>query len=73
MRRVIWLQAPTVLWLDGGPISPSYWMYMGLMILGRQTHTAETLVPKPSAFEFELAIDKLESQKSPGIDPIPEN
>jgi len=33
--------------------------------------TAEPLVPEPSAAEFELAITKLESHKSPGIDQIP--
>jgi len=35
----------------------------------RQTelHTAEPLVPEPSAFEVELAIAKLNSHKSPGI------
>ena len=33
--------------------------------------TAEPLVPEPSAFEFELAIEKLKSHKSPGIDQIP--
>jgi hypothetical protein len=39
----------------------------------RQTeiHTAETLVPEPSVFEFELAIEKLKSYESPGIDQIP--
>ena len=39
----------------------------------RQTeiHTAEPLVPEPSASEFELAIEKLKSHKSPGIDQIP--
>ena len=39
----------------------------------RQTeiHIAETLVPEPSAFEVELAIEKLKSHKSPGIDQIP--
>jgi hypothetical protein len=39
----------------------------------RQTeiHTTEQLVPEPSAFEFELAIEKLKSHKSPGIDQIP--
>jgi len=36
-----------------------------------QIHTAEPLVPEPSAFEFELAIEKLKSNKSPGIDQIP--
>jgi len=33
--------------------------------------TAEPLVPEPSAVEVELAIDKLKSHKSPGIDQIP--
>ena len=33
--------------------------------------TTEPLVPEPSAFEVELAIDKLKSHKSPGIDEIP--
>jgi len=39
----------------------------------RQTgiHTAEPLVPDPSVFEVELAIEKLKSHKSPGINQIP--
>ena len=36
-----------------------------------EIHTAEPLVPEPSALEVELAIEKLKSQKSPGIDQIP--
>ena len=36
-----------------------------------EMHTTEPLVPEPSAAEFELAIDKLKSHKSPGIDQIP--
>jgi hypothetical protein len=38
----------------------------------RQTeiHTEEPLVPEPSASEFVLAIEKLKSHKSPGIDQI---
>jgi len=41
----------------------------------RQTeiHTAEPLEPEPSAFEIELAIEKLIGQKSPGIDQIQQN
>ena len=35
-----------------------------------ETHTAEPLVPEPSAFEVDLAIEKLKSHKSPGIDQI---
>ena len=33
--------------------------------------TADPLVPEPSAFEVELAIDKVKNHKSPGIDEIP--
>jgi len=46
-------------------------MYMGLNFV-RQTeiHTAEPLVPEPSAFEVDLVIEKLKSNKSPGIDQI---
>ena len=36
-----------------------------------EIHTAEPPVPELSAFEFELAIEKLKSHKSPGIDQIP--
>jgi hypothetical protein len=34
-------------------------------------HTAEPLVPDPSAFEVEMAIAKLKRYKSPGSDQIP--
>jgi hypothetical protein len=34
-------------------------MYVGLMMLVRQKYTAESLVPVLSAFEVELAIEKL--------------
>jgi len=30
-----------------------------------EIHTAEPLVPEPSDFDFELAIEKLKSHKSP--------
>jgi hypothetical protein len=36
-----------------------------------EIHTAEPLVPDPRASEVQLAIDKLKSHKSPGIDQIP--
>jgi len=36
-----------------------------------EIHTAEPLVPEPSAFEVELAIEELKSHKLPGIDQIP--
>jgi hypothetical protein len=34
----------------------------------REIHTAEPLVPEPSAFEDEMAIEKLKRHKSPGTD-----
>ena len=39
----------------------------------RQTeiHTAEPQMPEPSAFEVEMAVEKLKRHKSPGIDQIP--
>jgi hypothetical protein len=39
----------------------------------RQTeiHTAELLVPKPTAFEVEMATEELKRHKSPGRDEIP--
>jgi len=36
-----------------------------------EIHTAEPLVPEPSASEIELATDKIKSHKSPGVDQIP--
>ena len=36
-----------------------------------EIHTAEPLVPEPSAFEIEMAIEKLKRHKSPGLDEIP--
>jgi len=36
-----------------------------------EIHTVEPLVPEPSTFEVELAIEKLKNHQSPGIDQIP--
>ena len=36
-----------------------------------ETHIAETLVPEQNVFEFDLAIEKLKSHKSPRINQIP--
>ena len=36
-----------------------------------EIHTAEPLVSEPSAFQVEMATEKLKSHKSPGIDQIP--
>ena len=55
---MIGLQIATVFWVSGENISLSSLIYMGLMMAGRQIHTAEPLVPQPNAFEIELAIEK---------------
>jgi len=34
-------------------------MYMGLMMLGRQKYLQQPIVPEPSAFEVEMATEKL--------------
>ena len=38
-----------------------------------EIHTAEPPVPETSASDVQLAIEKLKSHKSPGIDQIPQN
>jgi hypothetical protein len=41
-------------------------------MLGREKYiTAEPLAPEPSAFEVEMAMEKLKRHKSPGIYQIP--
>jgi hypothetical protein len=45
-------------------------MYMGLMMLSRQIHTAGAPVHEPGAYEFQMAIEKLNRKESPGIDKI---
>jgi len=37
----------------------------------REIHTAEPLVPDPSAFKYEMTIEQLTAHKWPGIDQIP--
>ena len=36
-----------------------------------ETHTAEPLLPEPSEFEYQIAIEKLKRHKSPGTLQIP--
>ena len=64
MRRVIWLQTPTARWSKPFNVRE--------VNDDRQTeiHTTEPLVLEPSAFEFEMAIEKLKRYKSPGFDQI---
>ena len=43
----------------------------GVHVRQTETHTAELLAPEPSAFEVDLAIEKLKSHKSSGVGQIP--
>ena len=36
-----------------------------------EIHTVEPLMPDPSAFEVEMAIERLKGHKSPSVDQIP--
>jgi len=68
MRRVIWLQTPTVFWLGGGTI---YLLLIGHRVIGvRWTEIlkAESLVPEPSVYDVEMATEKLKRHKSSGSD-----
>jgi len=44
---------------------------MGLVMLGREKHIGEPLMPEPSTFEVEKTIEKLKRCKTPGTDKIP--
>jgi hypothetical protein len=46
-------------------------MCIGLMMVGRLTHTAESAVSEPRASEGELAIEKLKRYKLPSTVEIP--
>jgi len=48
-------------------------MYMVLMMLGKQIHTAGALVHDPGGYEFRMVIEKLNRKESPGIDKMPGN
>jgi hypothetical protein len=68
--RVIWLQITTVFWIRGEIFFSQLLNVHGDSdVRHAEIHTAEPLVPEPSAFEVE--IEKLNSYKSPGIDQIP--
>jgi len=67
---MIWLQTPTIFWLGGGTISLSNVQAVSV-VRQAELHTAQPLVPEPSRFEVELAIEKLKIHKSPSNDQIP--
>jgi len=71
---VVCLQTSTVFWLGEGTVFQLLNVHIVHGVHGvRQTeiHTAEPLVPEPSAFETEIATGKLKRNKSLGFDQIP--
>jgi len=54
MRVVTYIQISKILWTDWRITSVSNWMYMVLMMLSTEMHTAEPLVP-------EIAIEELKN------------
>ena len=46
-------------------------MHEGIDIRQTEIHKAEPLVPQPSAFEVQMAIEKPRRHKSPGVDKTP--
>ena len=65
------VQTITAFWLGGGTISPRFNLHGVNDVRQTEIQTAEPLVPEPSASDVELAVEKLKSHKSPGIDQIP--
>ena len=68
---MILLQTPTVFWLYGGTHFSQLLNVQGVND-DRETeiHTAEPPVTETSAFEVEMATEKLKRHKSPGTDEI---
>ena len=55
----------------GEPFLSAIECIWGIDVRQREIQTAEPPVPEPSAFDFEMAIEKLKRHKSPGIDGTP--
>jgi len=72
MRKATWLQTPTSIAARWRNYFSQLFNVHGVTDVGQaEIHTAEPLIPEPSASDVELAIDKLKSHKSQGIDQIP--
>jgi len=69
MRRVVWLQTPTVRWRNH--FSQLLNVHGVNDVRQTERYTAESLEPPPSAFQVEMATGKLKRHKSPDTDQIP--
>jgi hypothetical protein len=68
MRRVIWLQTPTVFLLGGGIISLLLIGHRVFDVRWTETNTEQPLVPEPSAYNVEMVTEKLKRHRSSGSD-----
>jgi hypothetical protein len=59
MRRVIWLQTPTVFWGWRNYFSQLLNVHGDSGVRQTEIHTAEPLVPESRASEVEMAVEKL--------------
>jgi hypothetical protein len=71
MRRVIWLVSHSILARRKKHFSQLLNLHGVNDVRQTELHKAEPLVPEPSAFEVEMAIEKLQTHKSSGIEQIP--
>ena len=67
----MWLQTSSILARWGIHFSPLLNIHGVNDARRTEIHRAEPLMPEPSAFEVELAIEKQKSHKSSGIDQVP--
>jgi len=67
---LITVPPPTIFWLGRGTIFSTIELHGVNYIRLTEIHTVEPVVPEPSSFEVELAIEKLNIHESPGTDQI---
>ena len=70
MKRVIWLDSHSILVKWRNNFAQIFNVNEVIVVRQREIHSAQPLVPESSAFEDEVAIEKLKRHKSPGTDQI---
>jgi hypothetical protein len=68
--RVIWLDGHSILARWKNHLSQLFNVHGVCFVRQTDIHTAEPLMPEPSAFEVEMATEKLKGHKSPDDDQI---
>jgi len=68
---MIWLDSHSILTRRRNHFSQLFHVHGASDVRQTEIHTAKPLVPEPSLFEVEMAIDNLTRHKSPGTDQIP--